>query len=216
MLQILGKPTSINVRKVLWTCAEIGIDFDLLPYGSGFSPTDTPAFRALNPNALVPVIRDHAGDHASAFVLWESNTICRYLAGKHGRDDLLPVAAAQRAKVEQWMDWQATELNNAWRYAFMALVRQSPAHTDAAATARGVHEWTRHMTILDTQLHNTGAFVTGTGFTLADVVLGLSTHRWFATPLDATLRPDLPAVAAYYDRLSQRPGFMQHARNGHP
>ena len=214
VLQILGKPSSINVRKVLWTCAEIGLPFDLQPYGSGFSPTNTPAFRALNPNALVPVIRDPDGD--GDFILWESNTICRYLAGKHGRDDLLPVDARQRARVEQWMDWQATELNTAWRYAFMALVRQSPAHSDSAATAHSVREWARHMAILDTQLHNTGAFVTGAGFTLADVVLGLSTQRWFATPLDATLRPELPAVAAYYDRLSQRPGFMQHGRNGHP
>lgn len=211
MLQILGKPTSINVRKVLWTCAEIGLPpgsgYDLLPYGSGFSPTDTPAFRAQNPNALVPVIRD--GD----FVLWESNTICRYLAGQHDRGDLLPLAAAPRAKVEQWMDWQAGELNNAWRYAFMSLVRQSPAHTDAGALAHSVREWNRHMAILDTQLQTTGAFATGHAFTLADVVLGLSTHRWFSAPIE---RPDLPAVAAYYDRLSQRAGFLQHGRNGHP
>ena len=114
------------------------------------------------------------------------------------------------------MDWQATELNNAWRHAFMALVRQSQAHADAAAVAHGVREWNRHMAMLEAQLHNTGAFITGVDFTLADVVLGLSTHRWFATPLEAIDRPDLPAVTAYYDRLGPWPGFMQHGRNGPP
>ncbi|TQT37693.1 glutathione S-transferase N-terminal domain-containing protein, partial [Xanthomonas perforans] len=113
MLEIYGKPSSINVRKVLWLCDELGLDYTLHAYGSGFASVQTPEFRALNPNALVPVIR------AGELVLWESNTICRYLAARSQRDDLLPAAPAARALVEQWMDWQATELNTAWRYAFM-------------------------------------------------------------------------------------------------
>jgi glutathione S-transferase len=207
MLQILGKSTSINVRKVLWLCEELELPYELQQWGSGHRSTDTPEFRALNPNALVPVIRD------GACVLWESNTICRYLAATQGRSDLLPAAAAERALVEQWMDWQAGELNNSWRYAFMARVRQSPAHTDPASIAAGIHSWNRHMTLLDVQLRQTGAFATGARFTLADIVLGLSTHRWFMTPME---RPALPAVAAYYERLSQRPAFMAHGRNGVP
>lgn len=207
MLQILGKSTSINVRKVLWLCEELGLAYELQQWGSGHRPTDTPEFRALNPNALVPVIRD------GAIVLWESNTICRYLAASRGSTDLLPAAPAERALVEQWMDWQAGELNNSWRYAFMARVRQSPAHTDPASIAAGISNWNRHMTMLDEQLRRTGAFATGARFTLADIVLGLSTHRWFMTPVE---RPALPAVAAYYERLSQRPAFMAHGRNGVP
>ncbi len=207
MLQVLGKPASINVRKLLWVCHEIGIPYALQPWGAGFQPTDTPEFLALNPNALVPVIRD------GAFVLWESNTICRYLAAEHARADLLPSAPRERALVEQWMDWQTTELNNAWRYAFMALVRQSPAHTDAAAVKASTGQWNRHMAMLDAQLQRTGAYATGPAFTLADVVLGLSVNRWFMTPLE---RPSLPAVAAYHERLSQRAGYQLHGRNGTP
>nr|WP_315239266.1 glutathione S-transferase [uncultured Albidiferax sp.] len=207
MLQILGKSTSINVRKVLWLCAELDIPFEHQQWGSGFQSTEVDAFRALNPNAMVPVIRD--GD----FVLWESNVICRYLAAQHARADLLPAAPQPRALVEQWMDWQATELNNAWRYAFMALVRHSPAHTDPAAIAAGVQNWNRHMAMLDGQLQKTGAYATGADFTLADIVLGLSTHRWFAAPME---RPTLPAVQAYYERLSLRPGYRLHGRNGMP
>ena len=51
MLTILGKTTSINVRKVLWTCEEAGIAYQQEDYGSGFASTETDAFRALNPNA---------------------------------------------------------------------------------------------------------------------------------------------------------------------
>ena len=211
MLQILGSPASINVRKVLWTCTELDRPFELQPWGrgpaAGALSIDSAGFRALNPNAMIPVIRD--GD----FVLWESNAICRYLANGHARHDLLPNAPRERARVEQWMDWQATELNNAWRYAFMALVRQSPAHTDPALIAASIANWNRHMAMLDEQLHKTGAFVTGAGFTLADVVLGLSLNRWRMTPME---RPTLPALDAWQVRLNERAGHRLHAANGTP
>lgn len=109
MLKLLGKSSSINVRKVLWLCTELGLVIDHEEWGAGFRPTQDADFLALNPNALVPVIMD------DGFVLWESNTICRYLALRDGRSDLLPAAPRERARVEQWMDWQATEFNNAWR-----------------------------------------------------------------------------------------------------
>jgi len=207
MLKILGKASSINVRKVLWTCAEIGLEHAREDWGSGFRSTRTPEFLRLNPNALVPVLVE------DDFVLWESNSICRYLAGAHRRDDLLPAAPRARAEVEHWMDWQATELNNAWRYAFMALVRQSPAHTDLGLLHESVAQWTRHMQMLEARLAVTGAYAAGAQFTLADVVLGLSVNRWFMTPCD---KPLLPALAAYYDRLAERTGYRAHGRNGVP
>jgi glutathione S-transferase len=207
MLEILGKPTSINVRKVLWTCVELGVSYQQESWGDGFRPTDVPEFRALNPNAMVPVIR------YDGFVLWESNAICRYLAARHGRTDLYPDQIRSRALVEQWMDWQATELNNAWRYAFMARVRKSAAHTDEGAIAGSIANWNRHMGILDAQLARTGAYVLGQAFTLADIVLGLSTNRWMMTPMD---RPDYPAISAYLERLNEREGFRLHGANGTP
>jgi glutathione S-transferase len=207
MLRILGKPTSINVRKVLWTCEELALPHELEAWGVGHRDTRMPEFLALNPNAMVPVIVD--GDA----VLWESNTICRYLAGKHGRDDLLPRDALARARVEQWMDWQGGDMNNAWRYAYMGLVRKSAAHQDANAIEASAASWNRHMGTLERQLEKAGDFVTGARFTLADIVLGLSVNRWFMTPI---VRPELPHVLAYYDRLATRAGFRLHGRNGMP
>lgn len=207
MLTVLGKPSSINVRKVLWTCAELGLAYDLQPWGEAGLPTSAPEFLRHNPRGLVPVLL-HDGE-----TLWESNTICRYLAARFERYDLLPAQALPRAHVEKWMDWQATELNNAWRYAFMALVRNSPAHTDAQAIAASVASWNGMMAILEQRLQETGAYAAGADFTLADVVLGLSVHRWAAAPL---AHADLPAVRAYYERLSQRAGFLAHGRNQYP
>jgi glutathione S-transferase len=201
VVRILGKASSINVRKVLWTCAELDIVFDREDWGSGFRSTQDPAFIALNPNAMVPVLVD--GD----VVLWESNTICRYLATRYGvgaATSLLPRDAPARSQVEQWMDWHATELNNAWRYAFMGLVRGSAAHQDPALIAAGIAGWNRHMGILERQLEKTGAYAAGAAFSLADVVLGLSTHRWRKTPMDD--RPAYAAVAAWMARLDARPG----------
>ena len=207
MLEILGRSTSINVRKVLWLCAELALPFRQEAWGTGFRSTNVPEFLALNPNGLVPVIRD------DGFVLWESNAICRYLAARKGRDDLLPRDLQSRAIVEQWIDWQATELNGAWRYAFMGLVRKSPAHGDPAAIAASIEQWNRRMTMLDARLAQTGAYTAGETFTLADIGIGVSTHRWFATPIE---RPALAAVDAYYERLTTRAGFREHVRNGSP
>ena len=162
-LQILGRASSINVRKVLWICDELGLPYSREDWGLGFRSTQEPAFLARNPNALVPVLVDEG------FVLWESNTICRYLATRERRVDLLPADAQARARVEQWMDWQAGELNKAWRYAFLALVRKSPAHTDAAAIEASRQAWNRHRQILAAQLDQTGAYAAGATFTLADI-----------------------------------------------
>ena len=189
-LRVLGRIASINVRKVLWTCTELDLAFEHVE--------SDPALLALNPNRLVPVIRD--GD----FVMWESNAICRYLATKHPHGTLLPSVPAERARVEQWMDWQATELNSAWRYCFYGLVRRSPAHQDPAAIENSVAAWNRCMEILDAHFAQGGQFITGEFFTLADVVLGLSTHRWLHSPIP---RPHLDAVHGYYQRLSVRPAF---------
>jgi glutathione S-transferase len=207
MLTLLGRSSSINVRKVLWLCEELKLSIAHEEWGTGSLSLQLPEFLALNPNATVPVVVD--GGH----VLWESNTICRYLAGREDRADLLPGTPLERARVEQWMDWQATELNTSWRYAFMALVRRSPAHADPVEIARSVREWNRCMQILDGQLTRTGAFAAGADFTLADIVLGLSANRWFMTPIE---RLRLAAVERYFERLRQRPAFLRYGDNGKP
>ena len=202
-MKLLGRLASINVRKVMWTAAQLDLDLEREDWGPGFRSPKEPEYLALNPNGLIPVLID--GD----FVLWESNSICRYLAGKFGATTLLPAEPQARARVEQWMDWQGGELNNSWRVAFMALLRGQP--TPPEAVEASVANWNRHMTLLDAQLARTGAYVTGDSFTLADIVLGLSAQRWKNAPIT---RAELPAVDAWLQRLSTRPGFADYVGNG--
>ena len=199
MLTVIGKATSINVRKVLWTCAALGLEVRREEWLEEHA--------ALNPNRMVPVLVD------GEFVLWESNAICRYLANRYGGEALLPLETQARAGVEQWMDWQATELNTAWRYAFMALVRGSAAHQDPAQVAASVAGWNRLVGLLDARLGETGAYVAGARFTLADIVLGVSVNRWLMTPME---RPGYPQVDAWYARLAAHAGFAEHCANGTP
>ncbi|CAN7241643.1 glutathione S-transferase family protein [Caulobacter sp. LjRoot300] len=202
MLKILGRTSSLNVRKVLWTLDELGLAYEREDWGAGFASTRSPEFLALNPNGLVPVLIDEQG------ALYESNTICRYLAARYGHGHLLPVEPRPRAGVEQWMDWQATDLNPTWGYAFLALGRPTPGYDDPARIAASVAAWNAAMAILDQRLAETGAHAAGHDFTLADVVLGVSVHRWIRTPMD---RANLPAVQAYYARLKARPAFAPWA-----
>lgn len=207
MLRLFGKATSINVRKVLWTCDELDLTIAQEDWGDGYKPTNAPEFLARNPNALVPVLED------GELVLWESNVIIRYLSNVYGLGALLPVEADARAKVEMWMDWQATEFNNSWRYAFGVLIRKSVVEPDLERLDQSLKAWTRHVSILNGQLEQTGGYVAGESFSLADIPIGLSVNRWFMTPFE---RPEFPAVSAYYERLSTRLPFMKHGRNGTP
>lgn len=193
-LKILGRVTSINVRKVLWAAEELGIAHEQEDWGLPIRDPNVPEFTALNPNAQVPVIVD------DGFVLWESNAILRYLAEKHG--GLLPADLGGRALVEQWLCWQLGELNPQWGYAVNALMRNNPGYADRDRIAESVARWTRVLRVLEGQLAR-GDYVAGEAFSIADIAIALSSHRWFSTPIPD--RPSLPAIEAHYRRMQARP-----------
>jgi glutathione S-transferase len=208
MLKVYGRANSINVRKVLWIAEEIGIPFEREDWGRGFRPVSDPEFLALNPLAVVPAIDD------DGFVLSESNTIARYLAAKHGRTDLLPADLQGRAIVERWMDWQSQEFNNSYRAAVLAILFKSPLPGGQEAIDASLADWPKKLAMVEDQLRQTGSYIAGPEFTLADVAIGLAVNRWFMTPTGE--KPEFPAVSAYYDRLAERPAFRKHGRNGSP
>lgn len=205
MLRILGNRRSINVRKVLWACDEIGVAYELELWGGGGRSTRDPAFLALNPKALVPVVFD--GDA----MLTESNTVTRYLAARHGRTDLLPASPLARARIESWMDWQASDLNSAWRTAFHVLVRGNRDAGTPAQVSASLASWNGMMTLIDRHLEQAGPHVGGADFTVADIVIGLSANRWLRAPIE---RPDLPHVRGYVERLASRPAARSYLGDG--
>ena len=205
-LAILGRITSINVRKVMWTADLIGLSYRNEVWGLPHRDPREAEFLKLNPNAQVPVILD------DGFVLWESGAIMRYLADKH-RSGLWPAEVKERALCDQWLTWQATELNLAWPYAVQALLRRNPAYTDRARIEDSVARWSAAMRILEAQLRQTGGFVANGRLSLADIALALSSHRWFMTP---TGEPELPAVRAHYEMLKATPEGQKYLGEGTP
>ena len=193
MPRVLGRVTSINVRKVLWALDELGLGYEREDWGLPLRDPKVPEFLDLNPNGQVPVLIE------GGFVLWESNAILIYLAEREG--GLLPEQLELRALALQWLGWQATELNPPWGYALNALIRKTPGYDDPAKVAESMARWTAKMDILEAALAGANTGYIGAGFSIADIALGLSVHRWMSIPMD---KKELPAVADYYELLMSR------------
>jgi glutathione S-transferase len=207
MLKILGRANSINVRKVLWLCGEIGIEYEREDWGRGYRSTADPAFRAVNPIGLIPAVVD------GEVVLRESNTILRYLASKYGPETIYPTKLADRAHVEQWMDWVAYETSISLRGAFLGGQLNEPPWNNPWFIEQGRKQITREVGQLDEHLRATGPYVTGTNFTIGDIPVGVVVNRWFHLQFD---RPKYLAVEDYYARLDERAPFRQYVHNGMP
>ena len=101
MIKIWGRNTSSNVQKVMWAVGEIGLPHERIDIGGPFGKNREAAYLAMNPNGLVPTLEEEDG-----FLLWESNSIVRYLAAKHKATVLEPADLRTRANASKWMDWQ--------------------------------------------------------------------------------------------------------------
>jgi glutathione S-transferase len=207
MLKIYGRPNSLNVRKVLWLCAEIGVPYERTDWGRDHRPTSDPEFMKVSIFGVVPVVDD------DGFILRESNTITRYLATKHGRTDLYPTELKARAIVEQWMDYGNTDLASGMRPVFQGKVLGIKPHSLPEMIAWGAGDWNKQMARVDAHLQGGGAYLAGRDFTLADIPCGLMVHRWMVLDFE---KPKLVALEAYYERLCDRSGFKAHGCNGMP
>jgi glutathione S-transferase len=199
MLKIWGRANSSNVQKVLWCCDELGIGFERIDAGGAFGRTNEPEYLAMNPNGLVPTIQD--GD----LIVWESNTILRYLATTRGGARLYPTNPGPRTQVERWMDWQLATVTGPMTGLLFGLIRKIPPHTDEKAIADSREKGLKVFQILERSLKDK-EYPAGT-FSLADICLGIFVYRWFNFPIDPG---DLPNVRAWYERLQTRPGFKTH------
>ncbi len=192
MLTLWGRTNSINVQKALWCIEELGLAYKRIDAGREFGIVDTPDYRRMNPNGLVPTIEDYG------FVLWESNAILRYLA-TIAPALALPADPQMRAHVEQWVDWQATSFTPAMRDAFWQLFRT--AEPDRAVIAASLKKSEAMAAILDAHLANR-TYVVGEQFGIADIALGCAAHRWLNLPAE---RVERPALGRWYARIAARP-----------
>jgi glutathione S-transferase len=200
MLTIWGRANSVNVQKVLWCCAELGLPFERIDAGLHFGRNDQSDYLAMNPNGRVPTLVD--GD----FVLWESNAIIRYLAMQYGRDSTLyPADPKARASVDRWLDWTLSTLQPAERPVFWGFVRTSAPERDMAALERAGNAVAQLWRIIDQRLQGRDYLET-TRFTLADLVLAAYARRWFGIG-EGLVRPALPDLERWYARMQSHAGF---------
>lgn len=207
VIHLWGRISSLNVRKVVWTAQELGLDFQRTDAGMAFGVTTTPDYLRKNPNALVPLLED--GD----FVLWESNAIVRYLCAQYGTShSLYPADLRTRFDAERWMDWQQTTFNRAGGPAFLQLLRTAPEARQPELVQQSVAATEPLLAMLDTHLQ-ARAYMGGEVFGMADIPLGCEMHRWWGMPSHlfeavGVARQELPAyphVQRWFHALQQRP-----------
>ena len=202
MITVYGRATSSNVQAVMWCIAELGLDYDRKDYGHHFGGVDSPQYRSMNPNGLVPTIRDGDGDP-----IWESAAIIRYLAAKYGSGPFWPPDPETRVNIDQWAEWGKVTLSPAFTVPiFWSRVRTAAQDRDAAALVRAIERFESLLGILAAQLEGK-LYVCGPDLTVADIIVGHLLFRYFDIDIE---RSPMPVIEDYYARLAQRPAYQEH------
>ena len=203
MLTIHGRANSINVQKALWAAEECGLAYDRRDVGGAFGGNDQAWYLAMNPNGVVPTIDD------DGYILWESNSIVRYLAASYGPPGFYPADPKARGRAERWMDWQISTIQTGMTTLFWGLIRTAPEKRDLAAIEAArlatAPLWAR----LDAHLAS-NAYVAGAEFTMGDIPAGCMAYRWLNLAFRRDDLPELAHLRAWYERLATRPGYRRH------
>ncbi|MFP9459278.1 glutathione S-transferase family protein [Pectobacterium brasiliense] len=199
MITIWGRDNSTNVKKVLWCAEELALPYQHIVAGGQFGLNHEADYLAMNPNGLIPCLRD------DDLVLWESNTIVRYLAAQYGQDSLYLADPGKRAGAEKWMDW-ATSLDFSFGPVFVNIVRTPPEKRDTALVQKGIAECERLFDIVDTVLANQ-PWLSGDQFGVGDIPLGCIAYGWLNMPIEQQSHPHLER---WYQQLTERPAYQKH------
>jgi glutathione S-transferase len=202
MIKIWGRKTSSNVQKAMWAVGELNLEHQRIDVGGAFGKNKEPAYLAMNPNGLVPTLEEEDG-----CLLWEANSVVRYLAGKHDRSGALePKDPKQRALASQWMDWQLSVVGPAIFHAFWGLIRTPPEKRDMAAIKTSKEKTTDAMIMLDAQLSRT-QYVAGPSFSYGDIPVGIMCYRFVQLVPE---RPSMPNLDRWYELIAKRKAFQDH------
>ncbi len=200
MATIWGRATSSNVQLTMWAAAEVGLEVERIDVGGAFGGTDTPEYRAMNPNGLIPVLKDNE------LVLFESAAILRYLGAQYGDETFWPTDAKKRAPLDAWAEWTKTTLCPVLIYqVFWTLVRTPSAERDMEALSGQVAQLGELMSRIEGEFADKEYL--GSDLSFADIMFGHTLYRYYTLPFE---RPDLPNLAAYYERLKARPAYKEH------
>ena len=199
MVELWGRKNSYNVLKVLWTLAELNIEYKHHDVGSNVGDLESPEFLALNPNGRIPVLVDKGS------AIWESNTIVRYLCAVYGTNILWPDNPLRRSYADRWMDWELATLEPDFGGLFWGFYRKPESKRDTAKIESSKSNCKRHFRMLDDHLANND-FLAGEAFSMGDIPAASYLYRYFEMGAGV----EKPAnVMAWYQRLSEREAYQQ-------
>ena len=200
MLKIWGRNTSSNVQKVIWALGEMKLSFDRIDVGGAFGKTKEAPYLAMNPNSLVPTLEEEDG-----FILWESNSIVRYLAARHANRTLEPTDLKTRALAQKWMDWQLSVMGPAITPVFWGMIRTPADKRDVNAIAAAREKTIAAAKIMDAQLGKT-QYLAGNEFSYGDIPVGIMIYRYMQLIPE---RPATPGLDRWYQAISSRAAFKE-------
>lgn len=195
-------PPSPNAIKVLAAAHLLELPFEPVPVDLFKGEQKSRSFTALNPNQRMPVLED------DGFVLWESNAILQYLAGKRPERGFWPREPRRQADVSRWQFWQAVH----WEpicgtYVFERVVKRIMALGSAneAEVTRIAPDFHRSAGVLNGWLR-ARRWVTGEDLTVADVSLG----AWMVYADEAGYPlATYPEIGRWYAALAALPGWQR-------
>ncbi len=197
MFTVWGRRSSSNVQKVMWALQEAGVEYDRHTVGGAFGGTDTPDYRKMNPNQLVPVVKD------GTITIFESHAIVRYISKRYGRGTLAPRGNRAFALAEQWMDWTASTFNPHLNVIFFNKVRNPPEQYDATAVTAAEKKCAEVLKIVDRGLGRK-AWLAGKHFSHGDIPLGILFWRYKNLDIKHARTKNLDR---WFEQLQDRPAY---------
>ena len=199
MIQLYGRRNSINVQKVSWNLCELNIEFKWHDEHGKFGTVNVENYEKLNPQLIVPTL-DYNGT-----IINQSNSIVRYLYRKH--TDVYEISKAEDIAIaEQWMEFQATDLQLNMTPIFWGLVRNPPEDRDQDLIDKNIVLLNKKFEIFDNFLSDR-EFILNNNFGMSDIIMGVATYRYNSLPIE---RPNLVNLQNWYKKISNRNCFKKN------
>ena len=199
MIQLYGRRNSINVQKVSWALCELNLEFKWHDEHGKFGTVNVENYEKLNPQMIVPAL-DHNGT-----IINQSNSIVRYLYRKH--TDVYEISKAEDIAIaEQWMEFQATDLQLNMTPIFWGLVRNPPEDRDQDLIDKNIVLLNKKFEIFDNFLSDR-EFILNNNFGMSDIIMGVATYRYNSLPIE---RPNLVNLQNWYKKISSRNCFKKN------
>lgn len=199
MIQLYGRRNSINVQKVSWALCELNIEFKWHDEHGKFGTVNVENYEKLNPQLIVPTL-DFNGT-----IINQSNSIVRYLYRKH--TDVYEISKAEDIAIaEQWMEFQATDLQLNMTPIFWGLVRNPPEDRDQDLIDKNIILLNKKFEIFDNFLEG-HEYILNNSFGMSDIIMGVASYRYNSLPIE---RPNLVNLQNWYKKISNRNCFKKN------